>query len=271
MEDERERTGPEGSEPPSGDLHTIGQRLRWAIDAQPPELGPLGGQRRGIRLFQSHMEDRAKELEAGGQKLLGVTLNSIQTYIPREDGTPEETKPSVDFLREAARLLHVREAWLISGDGAPTEAEEVVRRDAERRRRTEMESTIIEGFEAGLGQPFEGLSSIAQAALWQLWASLRGSLVEYVTASDPPGTADDQQSVDRELARRIAVAVRAPLAPFRFRTDGQGVTVARWGRYVAAACDALYALLVYPHPADEEPIPLDWRTFIESREEDASG
>lgn len=271
MADERRQSADQEPQTPWAGLYTIGQRLRWAINALPPERGPRGGRTRGIRLFQSKMETRAKELEAAGKpRPHGVTLNSIQTYVPRSDGTPEETMPPVDFLQEAAAVLGVREPWLISGHGSPTEAAEAERLAAERRRRHEMERTIIEGFEAGLDQPFDELPSLAQAALWRLFVNLRGSLVEYVSASETSGNHKDQVSVDRELARRIGLAILATLTPFRFYLDEQwpGITMARWGDYVTASCEALYALLAYQHPADVEPIPHDWRAFLEPREEE---
>jgi transcriptional regulator with XRE-family HTH domain len=213
-------------------------------------------------MFQRDIDKRAQELESEGERLLGVTLASIQGYL-RDDA-----EPSVAFLREAARILEVREPWLISGHGAPTSAEEARRLEAERRRRGELERAVVEGFSEGLGEPFDTLPDVAEAGLWRLWAALRGSVVEYVSGSGRPGTHEDQLDVDRELARRIGAAVRAPLASFRFHLDGHQMSVARWGSYVANACDALHSLLAYPRPPEEEPIPADWRAFIESREEE---
>lgn len=106
-----------GGETVPDEWGTLSDRLRWAIERQPKR-----GRERGVRLFQRRIHKRAEELDAeGGSPLVGYHLSSIQGYLAGE------TDPSLPFLREAARLLNVREAWLISGEGAPTEAMEVER------------------------------------------------------------------------------------------------------------------------------------------------
>ncbi|MEQ1857236.1 MAG: hypothetical protein ABL963_12230 [Longimicrobiales bacterium] len=50
----------------------------------------------------------------------GVALSSVQSYV-RED---RPVTPPLSFLLEAARVLDVRPAWLVIGEGAPTEAEQ---------------------------------------------------------------------------------------------------------------------------------------------------
>ena len=60
----KEISGPNTPQPPQVDLDTIGKRLRWAIEQRPPQ-----GRKRGVRLFQSDMESRMKELETQKKKL----------------------------------------------------------------------------------------------------------------------------------------------------------------------------------------------------------
>jgi transcriptional regulator with XRE-family HTH domain len=77
------------------------------------------GRQRGLRLFQRKINAHSKEIaEHGGPRLRGVAASSIQNYLNGD------ADPPLRFLREAARLLEVREAWLICGVGFPTEAEQ---------------------------------------------------------------------------------------------------------------------------------------------------
>lgn len=82
--------------------HTLGGRLRWAINQQ-----PASGRKRGLRLFQARMKKYAPAMP-------GTSLSAIQGYL-RDDG-----EPSLAFVRQAAVLLSVREPWLACGDGMPT-------------------------------------------------------------------------------------------------------------------------------------------------------
>lgn len=92
----------------------MANRLRWAMNRHDWREG----RRRGLRLFQKRMDERAKELEeAGGPRLEGVSKSSIQTYLSGK------VVPPLPFLQAAARVLGLREAWLISGDGFATEEE----------------------------------------------------------------------------------------------------------------------------------------------------
>lgn len=101
------------TEPPVVDLNTIGERLRWAIGQRPRD-----GRQRGVRKFQRDIQARSIERADQGERgIPGVTLPSIMTYLN------DETEPSVEFLREAARVLAVREEWLAFGEGFPTAAE----------------------------------------------------------------------------------------------------------------------------------------------------
>lgn len=94
-----------------GDWGTIGGRLRWAIQRRPRD-----GRKRGVRKFQSDLEERSRgEVEAGQPAIPGVTMPSIQGYLK------DEVKPSLHFLEQSADLCEVDEDWLITGRGYPTE------------------------------------------------------------------------------------------------------------------------------------------------------
>jgi len=95
-------------------MSNIASRLRAAIEGWKQESGRDGS----IRAFH-------KELARRGVR--GSSYNMIHSYLRKEN--PRE--PSPTFLRGASALLGVREAWLTTGTGEPTEAEERIRRKRE--------------------------------------------------------------------------------------------------------------------------------------------
>jgi transcriptional regulator with XRE-family HTH domain len=110
-----ERAEAEGRARETGQVsfNTIAERMRWAIERR-----PALGRQRGVRKFQRDIEARSGERrDQGEREIPGVTLPSIMTYLNGD------TEPTVLFLREAAGVLGVREAWLTCGEGLPTEEE----------------------------------------------------------------------------------------------------------------------------------------------------
>ena len=91
------------------ELDTLGKRLRWAMNRSDFRAGH---QQRGLRLFQRRMP-----------KMRGTTISSIQTYLA------DTVEPLPAFLRAAANVLGVREAWLMTGDGLPTADEDATTMD----------------------------------------------------------------------------------------------------------------------------------------------
>lgn len=81
---------------------TLGERLRRAIDRQPPE-----GRSRGIGLLISKIKG-----------VTGATYPSIASYLE------DDVKPPLEFLEAAATALGVRLAWLAFGEGEMTKAEQ---------------------------------------------------------------------------------------------------------------------------------------------------
>ena len=80
-------------------MSEIPERLRWALD----EHAGIS-----IREFQRRMD---------GRGVRGSSYASVHGYLNGESA------PSVDFLREAAEVLGVRDAWLVLGRGEPTARE----------------------------------------------------------------------------------------------------------------------------------------------------
>ncbi len=81
-------------------MRTIGERLRWALEHR--EIS--------IRAFQQEMHS---------MQVPGSSYPAVHRYLKGE------TTPSVEFLMKAAGFLKVRPAWLIVGDGFPTEEEQL--------------------------------------------------------------------------------------------------------------------------------------------------
>ena len=97
--------------------HTLAERLKWAYGQGWFEED----RKKGLRLFQRRMQERAEEIKAeGGSPFEGYNLSSIQGYASGK------VVPSLDFLLEAAAVLKVRREWLILGRGKPTDAEQQV-------------------------------------------------------------------------------------------------------------------------------------------------
>lgn len=93
---------------PDFDLNTLEGRLAWAIDRR-----PKNGRRRGKNDFMRAMEEYESN---SGIKIKGITAGSLADYL-----RPGRTAPSVPFLKAAAHVCGVRSAWLIMGEGEPTE------------------------------------------------------------------------------------------------------------------------------------------------------
>lgn len=171
-----------------GESDTLADRLRWAIERQPRQ-----GRQRGLRLFQRRMEERAKEiLRAGGPPLTGTHLSTIQGYV---NGTAE---PSRQFLVEAARVLGVREAWLILGEGAPTEEEEQAIKKAladlaaagrfiVRQMQAVAESEIARAFPA-----YPYLPHATRAELWRMF----DRFIKYAVKTDRLGDPHETLPID---------------------------------------------------------------------------
>lgn len=141
------------------------------------------------------------------QKVRGSSYRSVYNYLQGQ------TPPPVGFLRATADALKVRAAWLITGDGAPTEA--AVRIE-----------TLIEPWEemgTATGKRlqkarelllksiprFEGLPRVVRAAF-------EDALVRYVEGGQT-GNVTDQQLA--KFAARLWELLRRPFRVRGFRRD----------------------------------------------------
>lgn len=87
------------------DLATIGERLAEAIASS--KWGSVHGFQKALKADERY----------GGK---GQSRKMIQQYTSKTD----PVTPPIEFLNAAARLLGVREAWLVLGQGERTEEEE---------------------------------------------------------------------------------------------------------------------------------------------------
>lgn len=183
-----------------GDLDTLAGRLDWAIQRQPRD-----GRKRGLRLFQRRLDAFAKaEKKEGRPTPDGTSLSSIQTYVNGQ------LTPTLGFLKAAAEVLAVREAWLISGDGHRTEEEKLAGGNSglaligdARTRQRQIEEAFQKGAEVELPlrewvreTPRPALQVLLR--LWQLRCSQVWPNAE-------------RRRVRVELARQLGRAVVAPL------------------------------------------------------------
>ena len=119
------------------------------------------------------MLDYAESLSSQGDPPLeGTSLSSIQAYVKGR------VTPSIAFLRAAAHVLDVRETWLISGDGQPTEGDAIAMGPAAsglvtalRRRQQQIERAMEAGAKAKLPlrEVFGDSPRPGYAVLLRLW------------------------------------------------------------------------------------------------------
>lgn len=162
------------------------------------------------RHFQEEVRRKA------GEGTRGVSYASVWEYVEGK------TEPPLSFIRVASEVLGVREGWLATGEGPPTDAsaaeakvaDQVVVGVAE-----EILSSVRLGFSDG--EPDKGrwleTDSIARAALIHAWRRRRDGLRRIGGASpargtESPTTGETGPGVnDEELAREIGAALRGAL------------------------------------------------------------
>ena len=175
-------------------MHSISERLQWAVKQQPRE-----GRHRGLRLFQTRMQGQAKAREEAGEPdLVGYSLSAIQGYV-----LPGGPEPSIYFLKEAAKLLNVRLAWLTAGDGCPTVAEQTAAWESAKLAPSPLERRLSKTI-----YDWRYLGDEARASIAAAWAALVGDRdPEEITGEDAQATL----TVGDEVARQLGRALDAPL------------------------------------------------------------
>ncbi|MBI4539485.1 MAG: helix-turn-helix transcriptional regulator [Gemmatimonadetes bacterium] len=121
---------------------SVHRRLREAIDL------------RGVSV-------RAFHREMTGRRVAGSSYPTIHRYLSGR------TSPSLEFLREAAQVLGVREAWLAAGEGGPTETEEAMRSAQSRLLGDDWEASFKEA--RGKLPHMSALQPHVQAAFLDTW------------------------------------------------------------------------------------------------------
>lgn len=208
-------------------MSTIGERLSAAIERMPPK-----GRQRGVRLFQREMEERREELRGVGLELWGTSYPSIWSYLKGR------TTPPTEFIREAANVLGVREAWLARGEG-PIDAVDAVReaaqQDAEMGEEDRRLSRMVEERIRSVFPGWDEVPAYAQTIAWQAVGE-----VAYVFlrpgADDPdaPSLAIREAALEC-AAETLASALTAPLVTMP-RMD---IPPATFGHYMVSICSAL--------------------------------
>lgn len=152
-------------------MDTFGQRLRRAIE----EWG-------SIRAFQRAMEERLADTDVDG-----YSYPSINEYLKGE------VSPRLAFVEHAAAVLGVRPAWLVTGDGEPTDAEEAASRyGADSQDPATRLLQAIRHRYGGFGEDHLGISRSQQRLFLQL-------LVRYVQAAPDGNSLLDFEQPPEEL------------------------------------------------------------------------
>ena len=192
----------------------------------------------------------------------GTSLSAIQGYL-RGDG-----EPSVAFLRQAAVLLVVREPWLISGHGTPTEEGEAGRRDGGEAEHFGVSTAVYDALGVptklkGGGERFWGSAVWAPIArhtalrLYQrrpMWELLEGGVD--VLREDPDARWE-------RAVQDTATAIAAPLKALGM--DGSQLELRQVGDYVSAMALTLQQVMYryVPGTDDTKGIPPLSRALLE--------
>lgn len=205
------------------------------------------------RRFQEEVRERA------GEGTRGVSYASVWEYVEGR------TDPPLSFLRVAAQVLGVREAWLSSGQGPQSDkhaAEAHVASLVGANVATEVLGAIRKGF--ACGDPEDGgwieTDAFARAALVHVWrrrcdAVLWRGVPPAAQLSRSP--ADEQPTVDPSrigLAQEIGTALRSVLDALEL--DARNMSQEVREDFVMGMVQAITAVALVPHPlADAEPDP----------------
>jgi len=162
------------------------------------------------RRFQEEVKGRA------GEGTRGVSYASVWEYVEGK------TDPPLSFLRVAAEVLGVREGWLATGEGHPTDGHAAEAHVAETVAADVAEDVLAEirlGFAGEDSEEGNWLESnaIARAALVHAWRrrreGFRNRIGASVTESLDPSVAQAEGHPPAEvgLAREVGAALRATL------------------------------------------------------------
>ena len=182
---------------------SIGKRLRTALE----ECGM------SVREFHRQME---------GRSVRGSSYPTIHRYLA------DKSEPSMAFLKSAAELLEVRESWLAQGDGARTEAEEMM--SGSIRPESPAHGVIRQTIDAlpetkSLPDHLKGDFVIAWARRAGVTEIHKGKLEDLKTMTPDP-----------EIARNLAREILSPFEAMEFEPDADSM---EFRDYVSAMLVAL--------------------------------
>ncbi len=195
--------------------------------------------------YNGNLRDFQQAMKGTGVK--GITYPTVHAYVK---GT---STPSVDFLKEAAKLLGVRPAWLTLGEGAPTELEEIARL---RHTRDEQDTEphlmgIEEQVEEIIAEHFpmiERAPTYAHGVVWHTISTLSAEFM-YHAEAEP-----DENHISGYATAAADLVARYLAAPILLYPD-RVIDPIQFGQYITAACQGLLALWTTTNRAyDESPL-----------------
>jgi len=178
--------------------------------------------------MQGQAKAQAKaRAKADKPELVGYSLSAIQGYV-----LPGGPEPSIYFLKEAAKLLNVRLAWLAAGDGYPTVAEQAARWELVKLAPSPLERRLSKTI-----YDWCYLGDDARASIAAAWAALVGD-------RDPEEMIDEDAqatlTVGDEVARHLGQALYAPLQTLGL---SRGVIPPEMDDYLILLCRGLQLYL----------------------------
>lgn len=198
---------------------TIADRLREQLDRN----------HRSVRW----LSDRATE-----HKVRGCSLASVQKYVSGR------SEPPIGFLRAAAAVLDVREAWLIAGHGAPTEMLERIRQ--------------VQGSVTLVASGWTAVPSAAQSAFQGLRDGLK-------MAADKPGGLD----LELYLSARTQKILEAPFGQWGFPDKLTDIPEAKRANYAIAILAALRSIVAEPRSLSVLDLEIERDDSEDDENEDA--
>jgi hypothetical protein len=222
----------------------LGDRLTMAVKRWHARTArnPRGdGQRAFVRAMENLSRLRA---EAGHAPISGISRPMVHRYLKGE------AVPPLAFVAAAADLLGVRFEWLAVDAGAPTEAEEGMRRESGDDPVSVMTDAAMAGVAKGFalysaaGAP--ALTWMVQSVVMPLYLAWEAQLYTHPDAETASTdwnsiTSDDldRRAAEAEnLGELVGIAIAAPLAVLQLRLHPH---TASMSAYVQAVCAGLLA------------------------------
>ena len=172
----------------------------------------------------------------------GSSYSMIHRYL-RGKATPP-----VEFIETAAEILGVRAAWLRTGEGGPTEEEELARRGQTRAEddRDRAEDELLEEVEAIVRRIFPLYDNFPGYVQTMIWSTMGLIATEVREREVRDGTHPGGDDALRKASEIVAKSLYTPMSlvpPSLIDPD-------RFALYGVAICEALMHA-ISPFPAEE--------------------